>query len=226
MELDNIVSRIASSSKSIFDTIEAGNSVPPLGLRRSARLPWLAAVHKILDRPLLLITERNDHALMLADELSLWAPSMPRLFFPEPTPLFYENATWGLTTRRDRLQVLTNLANLQVPGSPKPEKFPVIIAPVRSVMARTLPRHEFLRAMRTIRIGQIIQPDELLRSWVGLGYEHANIVVSPGQFARRGGILDVWTSSSELPVRIEFFGDEIDTLRSFDPASQRTIGTI
>jgi len=51
-------------------------------------------------------------------------------------------------------------------------------------------------------------------------------VVSPGQFSRRGGILDVWTTSSDQPVRIEFFGDEIDTLRRFDPASQRTIGTI
>jgi transcription-repair coupling factor (superfamily II helicase) len=59
-----------------------------------------------------------------------------------------------------------------------------------------------------------------------MGYEHSNIVVSQGQFSRRGGILDVWTPSSEQPVRIEFFGDEIDTLRLFDPASQRTISTI
>jgi transcription-repair coupling factor (superfamily II helicase) len=93
-------------------------------------------------------------------------------------------------------------------------------------MARTLPRREFLKAMRNIKIGDVIQPEELLRSWVSLGYEHSNIVVSPGQFSRRGGILDVWTPSSEQPVRIEFFGDEIDTLRQFDPASQRTIRAI
>ena len=146
--------------------------------------------------------------------------------FPEPTPLFYENAPWGLTTRRDRLQVLTSLADYQIPGSPKPALPPVIIAPVRSVMTRTISRREFLKALRTIKIGQIVQPEELLRSWVNLGYEHANIVVSAGQFARRGGILDVWTPSADQPVRIEFFGDEIDTIRRFDPASQRTMGNI
>jgi transcription-repair coupling factor (superfamily II helicase) len=93
-------------------------------------------------------------------------------------------------------------------------------------MARTLPRREFLKALCTIKKGQIVQPEELLRTWVTLGYEHANIVVSPGQFARRGGILDMWPPSASQPVRIEFFGDEIDTLRSFDPATQRTLVSI
>ena len=226
MELETIITKIASSADDLIQAIGDGRNVPPLGLRRSARLPWLAALYQNLERPLLFITDRNDHALMLADELALWAPKIPRLFFPEPTPLFYENAPWGLSTRRDRLLVLTTLADYQIPGSPRTTPPPVIIAPARSVMARTLPRREFLKALRTIKKGQVIQPEELLRSWVGLGYEHANIVVSPGQFARRGGILDLWTPSADQPVRIEFFGDEIDTLRRFDPASQRTSGNI
>lgn len=225
MELESIINSIAFASSGLFRTIEEGQSIPPLGVRRSARLPWLAALRQSIERPLLLITERNDHALMLADELSLWAPKQQRLFFPEPTPLFYENAPWGLTTRRDRLLVLTTLAGYHIPGSIKPAA-PIIIAPVRAVMARTLPRRDFLKAMRTIKIGDMIQPDELLHAWVNMGYEHSNIVVNTGQFSRRGGILDVWTPSAEKPVRIEFFGDEIDTLRLFDPASQRTISTI
>ena len=225
MELDRIVDTITAASTDLFHLEETGQTIPALGLRRAARLPWLAALRQTSHHPLLLITDRNDHALMLADELALWAPSLPRLFFPEPNPLFYENAPWGLATRRDRLNVLTTLAGLHIPGVPK-DTPPVIIAPARAVMARTLPRREFLKAMRTIKIGQVIQPDELLRAWVNLGYEHTNIVVTPGQFSRRGGILDVWTSASDQPVRIEFFGDEIDTLRRFDPASQRTTGTV
>ncbi len=225
MELESIINSIASTSSELFQIIEEGHTIPSLGVRRSARLPWLAALHQSIERPLLLITDRNDHALMLADELGLWAPQLPRLFFPEPTPLFYENAPWGLTTRRDRLMVLTSLAGFHIPGAIKLAP-PIIIAPARALMARTLPRRDFLKALRTIKIGDIIQPDELLHAWVSMGYEHSNIVVSPGQFSRRGGILDVWTPSSEQPVRIEFFGDEIDTLRLFDPASQRTISTI
>ncbi|HSB66213.1 MAG TPA: DEAD/DEAH box helicase, partial [Anaerolineales bacterium] len=225
MELEKIVEVIASSSTDLFQMIETGASIPPLGVRRAGRLPWLAALRQSLDRSILVITDRNDHALLLADELALWAPQLPRLFFPEPTPLFYENAPWGLTTRRDRLSVLTTLAGFHIPGSPK-QSPPIVIAPVRAVMARTLHRRDFLKALRTIKVGHTIQPDELLRAWVTLGYERSNIVVSPGQFSRRGGILDVWTPSTDQPVRIEFFGDEIDTLRRFDPASQRTIDTV
>ena len=225
MELQRIIDHIAGASSELFQVIEQAHTIPPLGLRRSARLPWLVALHQSIDRPLILITDRNDHALMLADELALWAPGISLLFFPEPTPLFYENAPWGLTTRRDRLTVLTTLAEYHIPGGIKSPPT-IIIAPSRAVMARTLPRRTFLKALRTIKIGQVIQPEELLRSWVSMGYEHTNIVVSPGQFSRRGGILDIWTPSSDQPVRIEFFGDEIDTLRRFDPATQRTVNII
>jgi transcription-repair coupling factor (superfamily II helicase) len=225
MELERIIDHIATASDGLFQVIEQGHTIPSLGIRRSARLPWVAALEQSSQRPLLLITDRNDHAMMLADELALWAPKLSRLFFPEPTPLFYENAPWGLTTRRDRLMVLTTLAESHIPGGAKPAPA-IIIAPVRAVMMRTLPRREFLKALRNIKIGQVIQPEELLRSWVSMGYEHTNIVVSPGQFSRRGGILDIWTPPSDQPVRIEFFGDEIDTLRLFDPASQRTVNTI
>jgi transcription-repair coupling factor (superfamily II helicase) len=225
MELERIVETIANTSRSLFEAIEAGHQIHALGIRRSGRLPWLVALRQSMATPILLVTDRNDHALMLADELALWAPRLPRLFFPEPNPLFYENAPWGLATRRDRLQVLTSLAAFHIPGTLK-DPPPVIIAPARAVMARTLARHEFLKAMRTIKVGQVVQPDQLLRAWVTLGYEFTSIVVSPGQFSRRGGILDIWTAASDQPVRIEFFGDEIDTLRRFDPASQRTTGTI
>jgi transcription-repair coupling factor (superfamily II helicase) len=225
MDLESIINSIATASSELFRIVEQGHSLPPLGVRRSARLPWLAALRHSIERPLLLLTDRNDHALMLADELDLWAPKYTRLFFPEPNPLFYENAPWGLTTRRDRLTVLTTLAGYHIPGAEKPTP-PIIIAPIRAVMARTLPRQDFLKALRTIKIGDVIQPEELLHTWVTMGYEHSNIVVSPGQFSKRGGILDIWTPASEQPVRIEFFGDEIDTLRLFDPASQRTIRSI
>jgi transcription-repair coupling factor (superfamily II helicase) len=60
----------------------------------------------------------------------------------------------------------------------------------------------------------------------GLGYQYSNIVVQPGQFSRRGGILDIWSPAEEMPVRVEFFGDEIDTLKHFDPSTQRTVNTL
>jgi transcription-repair coupling factor (superfamily II helicase) len=209
--------------KEILKAIHTEAQLPNLSLPRSARLPVTAALKSSLDVPVLLLTDRMDFALTLAEEVQLWAPDCPLIFFPEPNPLFYENAPWGVTTRRDRLLALITLANHQIPGSPKPEKAPIIIAPTRAIMSRTLPRRDFIKATRSIKVGQVIQPDSLIRNWVSKGYQAVNTVITAGQFARRGGILDIWPSDAEHPTRIEFFGDEIDTLRYFNPSTQRTL---
>ena len=227
--LDPIISTIQAQQayQAILADLENSRPLSNLGLHRAVRLPVLAALYQQLNVPLLLVSDRADYALTLADELSLWCPEAPRHFFPEPNPLFYEPAAWGVTTRRDRLLALTALAALQIPGaSPVEIRPPIIVAPARALMTRTLPRRDFIKATRSLKIEQIAQPDELTRNWVALGYEAANTVIAPGQFARRGGILDIWPPADPLPTRIEFFGDEIDTLRHFDPSTQRTTESI
>lgn len=203
--------------------LQAGITLPGLALQRSARLALLAALYADLQRPLLLLTDRADRALTLQDELGFWAPSAARQMFPEPNPLFYEQAAWGTLTRRERLQALTLLSTYHMPGVAKPEKPPILVASVRAVMTRTLPRREFLRAAKLLKLGQEIAPDALRRQWVTLGYEAVDTVLETGQFSHRGGILDIWTPSALNPVRIEFFGDEVDTIRAFNPGTQRTI---
>ncbi len=225
MLLSSLINPIADSIKDLLDSVKSGTKVSPLGLRRASRLPLLAALEQSLNRPIFLLTDRMDHALTLLDELSLWLPDNPRLLFPEPNPLFYENATWSDSTRRDRLQALTLLATYHIPGIAEPAIPPVIIAPARSVMSRTMPRRDFLKATRSLKTGQTINSEETIRYWVSIGYEPVNTVISPGQFARRGGILDLWPPVYPLPMRIELFGDDIESIRSFEPSTQRTIKT-
>ncbi|TLN13992.1 hypothetical protein FDZ74_09660, partial [bacterium] len=209
--------------KALVDDLKNGADLPGLGLMRAARLPLAAALYQDLQQPIVLITDRPQHALTLLDELGFWSKDIPRLFFSEPTPLFYEQAAWGSNTRRDRLQALTALAVYHLPGTPKPDLPPMIITTVRALMTRTLPRRDFIKASRTIKVNQSLPPDTLTRSWVEIGYQPAEIVLEPGEFSRRGGILDIWPPAEPLPVRLEFFGDEIDLIRRFDPASQRTV---
>jgi len=223
MSLEFLLRSLEDSIAELSKHLQDGPSTQRLGLRRAARLPVAAALHARLRRPVLLLTDRADHALSLAEELAMWAPGTPRLLFPEPTPLFYEDAAWGERTRRDRLNALTVLAAYHIPGAATLDPPPVLIAPARALMTRTMPRRDFLRVSRTLKPGQRADMDELLRQWVSLGYEPVNTVVAPGQFARRGGILDLWPPAEPQPVRMEFFGDEIDTLRRFDPATQRTV---
>ncbi len=207
----------------LHEGLETNETVQGLGLPRAARLPLVARLHQDLNRPILLISNRADRALALFEELQFWTGDKQAHYFPEPNPLFYERSAWGKGTRRDRLAVLTQLARSLLPGAPAPETPPIIVAPVRAIMTRTIPRRDFLKNTRTLRLNDRLTPDELSRHWVEIGYEYANIVVQSGQFSRRGGILDVWPPGENQPVRIEFFGDEVDTMRAFDPASQRTI---
>lgn len=223
MQLDTLIEAISGSCQPILPAIQSGERTPALALRRSARLPVLAALYRALQRPILLITDRPDHALTMMEELAVWAPEIPRQFFPEPAPLFYENAAWGENTRRERLTALTDFAEYHLPGTLPPIRPPLVVATARAIMTRSMPRRTFLKAMRTLKQGQTIAIDDLARSCVELGYEPVNTVVAPGQFARRGGLLDLWSEAEEQPTRLEFFGDDIDTLRRFDPATQRTL---
>ena len=199
---------------------------PGIGLRRSARLPTLAAIHKALQIPILLITDRTDRALSLFDEFSLFAPDTERLFFPEPGPLFYEETPWGERTRRDRLLVLSRLAAHNIPGQLNKVSIPVVIAPVHAIITRTLPRRDFLKAVKGLKVNQEYPLEELIEHLILIGFEPVNTVITPGQLARRGGIIDIWPPAESNPIRLEFFGDAIDSLRYFDPASQRSTNKI
>lgn len=215
--------RALPAYQQLVNNIGAGNKLPGLGLMRSARLPVMAALQQDLAAPILLMTDRTDRALMLIDELAYWMGGKAPLYFPEPNPLFYEQAAWGTVTRRDRLQTLTSLAVYHLLGVEKPANSPLIVAPVRAVMTRTLPRRDFIKNSKTIKVGQKSQIDSLTRTWIDIGYAPVEIVLEPGQFSHRGGIMDIWPPAESFPIRLEFFGDEIDTLRSFDPATQRTL---
>jgi transcription-repair coupling factor (superfamily II helicase) len=222
--MESIFNNIRSLSQyqQLLKRIQVGEEQPGLGLPRAARLPVLAALHQDLSRPILLITDRADHALALFDELGFWVKS-PRYHFAEPNPLFYEQAAWGVATRRERLQTLIALSEYHLPFAPKPELLPILVTSARSLMTRTLPRRDFLKACRKLSVGQTVQPDSLLHSWAEIGYQRVNTVLEPGQFSKRGGIMDIWAPAETLPVRLDFFGDEIETIRRFDPASQRTV---
>jgi transcription-repair coupling factor (superfamily II helicase) len=90
-------------------------------------------------------------------------------------------------------------------------------------MHKTLSPGEFAFGTQRLKLGDRVKMDRLLGSWVSLGYESVETVEQPGTFSRRGGILDIYPPTSELPVRIELFGDEVESLRRFDPLTQRAV---
>jgi transcription-repair coupling factor (superfamily II helicase) len=186
-----------------------------LRVPRAARAAVAACLGNSGNRPTVLLVSRTDRLLTLAEELPMWNPALKPSPYPEPNPLFYEMAPWGPRTRRQRI---TSLYALNQEGAAPP----LILATARAVMTRTLSPETFDASCWTLRRREMYRIDQFLRRLIGLGYESTSVVTEPGQFSRRGGIVDLWPTALESPARLEFFGDELDTLREFDPDSQRS----
>ena len=122
-----------------------------------------------------------------------------------------------------RLNVLTRLMAGQHPLLPAEAQPPIIVTSLRALAQKTMPRSRFVANTRLIRVGQIVDLEKTVQQWRDAGYVAVSVVEAPGQYSGRGGILDLFPVGSAYPVRIELFGDEIDTLRYFDPATQRTV---
>ena len=207
--------------------LASGGAPDSLALMRAARPFVVAALARDLKRPVLVIIARVDRAYNVAEQLPAWLPDTPVLRFAEPGPLFYERAPWGERARLARLQVLARFAPPVGPAAQHADNTPpVVVTSALALMHKTLPVREFRAGSRVLRAGQEVEPDALVRAWLGLGYEPASVVAGPGTFSRRGGILDVFPPLAEQPVRIEFWGNTIDSLRAFDPATQRSAGPV
>lgn len=207
-----------------FGQLPETSGLHPLHLPRSARAAVLAHIASGSDKPLLLLTGRVDAVGVWQAALETWLPpNIQPLIFPEPTALPYDYAPWSLNARTERVATLTALMAGQHPLLPKPSTPPIVITSVRALLHKTVPKRQLMQAIRVIKQNQIIDLAKTLESWSAIGYEQATVVEAPCQFSQRGGILDVYPASAPHPVRIELFGDEVDTIRYFDPGTQRSL---
>lgn len=98
----------------------------------------------------------------------------------------------------------------------------IVVAPVNALAHSTLPPDELTRGYDSVAVGQALNRDEFLEHLMEIGYERVDEVEASGQFAARGGLIDFFPPASEKPIRLELFGDEIDSLRAFDVDTQRS----
>ena len=202
-------------------------------LPSAARAPLVAALARHARAPLLYVAINAEAALRAADDLRQWLGPAAVLLYPASDSMPYEHMSPGDEVIARRLRVLqmvnaegvmvneadpaTNHSAFRIPHSAL-----IIVTSVKALLQPTLTPEELADASMALCLGQELRQDELLRTLIGRGYRPAPAVETPGELSRRGGIVDVWPSADERPLRIEFFGDEIDSLRRFDPATQRS----
>jgi transcription-repair coupling factor (superfamily II helicase) len=107
-------------------------------------------------------------------------------------------------------------------GEERVTRPPLVVTSALAIVGKTVPHRDFLAACHILKPGVVAEPLELLHRWQDMGYEVEDVVEMPGQMSKRGGIIDVFPPCSQLPVRIEFFGNQVESMRCFDPESQRS----
>jgi transcription-repair coupling factor (superfamily II helicase) len=170
------------------------------------RLVWIARDAEIADR--------------VAEELTAWLGNPAAIVTLEPrTSLAYERSELVRDESAARVAALAAWRRTDGPAR-------ILVASVQALFQHTIPPDGIPVTPLLLRAGLRLSQERVLRTLVELGYESVPEVGGRGEFARRGGIVDVFPAGQPLPVRIEWFGDEIDSLRAFDPADQRGVGKV
>ncbi|MEQ1822451.1 MAG: transcription-repair coupling factor [Fimbriimonadaceae bacterium] len=183
-----------------------------------ARPFLVGAAYRANPRKILVIASSYDKCLAWEAKLrTAGVPEADIFQLPSGTSALFEDAAPEYNALSDRIGALRALVD------PRPA---IIIGAASAVLERTLPREVLSEAFVDLKPSETVDSGRLLAQLTGLGYEFAEPVRLPGQYSQRGGIIDIYVSGHDLPMRIELFGDEIESIRSFDPISQRSSGSI
>ena len=183
------------------------------GLQGGASDAFLAEIVRdartLTKTAVLLLAENEDAAERVS---ALLTRSDLRACVFKERDLVFHNISASHDTERKRLSVLSSLIAGQLDA---------IVTTPAAALLHTMPKDMLEASAVQLSVGDEISPDALQKKLIALGFAAVDMVESAGQFARRGGIVDVFANADEPPVRIEFFGDEIDRMESFDPETQR-----
>ena len=165
--------------------------------------------------PLLHACRDDARMAALAEALAFFAPDAEVVRFPAWDCLPYDRVSPNPALVSERIAALAVLLE-------KPVGRRIVLTTVNALVQRVPPRHVFRGASLVLTEAGTVDPDALLRFLDANGYGRAGTVMEPGEYAVRGGIIDIFPSGQPDPVRLDLFGDAIESIRAFDPASQRS----
>jgi len=206
-------SRVASHLK------EGTGRIRVSGLTPTAKALLLVLLQRAASRPLILIVPDNRTAedlvpiLQAFQELTGGNDTGSIVALPTRDVLPFQNLSPHPEIQEERAVALWKIATGAVS---------LVIAPIASTALRLRSPEYYAGLARTVRRGETIDIDPLLQHLNTIGYIATDVVEMPGEYALRGGILDVYPPESDRPLRVEFFGDEVESIRKFDPSTQRS----
>src|SRR3984957_6330942 len=218
-ELFADVEKLPAYSRAASHLKEGTGRIRLSGLTPTAKALLLVLLRRSTDRPLIVVVSDNRDAEELLPvlhgfcELTGACDAEAVVSLPARDVLPFQNLSPHPELQEERATALWKIAT----GTAS-----IVLTPVAAAAIRLRAADYYSDLARTIRRGESVDTSALLAHLNTVGYTPADVVEMPGQYALRGGILDVYSPEAERPVRIELFGDEAESIRRFDPASQRS----
>ena len=184
------------------------------GLTGTQKSVYLAAAFQAAARPTVIVAANHEAVELLRNDFAALLPEVPVVELPALALVTFAAAAKSVELAAKRMDVLNRLT--------RGERL-IVLATAEAAMQKVLPKQEFLNSRIAIQHDSVINREELVSSLVAFGYERVDQVEGAGQFSVRGGIIDIFAINRSLPLRLELFGDEVDSLREFDPVSQRSV---
>ncbi len=173
-----------------------------------------------LEQGRVMLIARDDARLArLAELLAFFAPELEVIRFPAWDCLPYDRVGPHRDIVAQRLDALTRLIAENGTETPR-----VVLTTVNAALQRIPPRQAFEGRLLRLSPGAAVSPDALVAFLVDNGYLRVETVGEAGEYALRGGLVDVFAPGDPMPLRLDFFGDEIESIRAFDALSQRSSG--
>ena len=187
------------------------------GLSEGRTAPLLSVISKESGRPVFIITSSQQRAKGLFEDLSFLAGEKEIILIPEDEKIFlnYEAKSRGFLEQR--LKGVIKLAE---------GRSCIFIASASSALRKIMPKEEFVKNSVTLMADEEFSLELLKKTFAELGYEKTPGIEIKGQFSIRGDILDIFPYDRDNPVRVEFFDDLVDSIREFDPDTQRSLGSL
>jgi len=198
---------------------ESAGRIRVTGLSPAARALIVVLLRRTVERPFVLVVADNRAAEELLPvlrafcELTGAADPDSVVSLPARDVLPFQNLSPHPEIQEERATALWKIAT---------GRAAIVVSPVTATTILLRPAEYYADLARVLRRGETFDLEKLLEHLNTVGYSSTDVVEMPGQYAARGGILDVYSPESDRPVRVEFFGDEIESMRKFDPASQRS----
>ena len=217
--LDHIARKTAQTAgfREVVSRLEHGDqSVFLHGLPTALTAFLLAHVQRSLPRPVVVVASNEDAAEQWRDDLQAIAGEEVIHYLPAWDVALYDSRSPSQEISGLRIEAVARLARREPT---------IVVAPVAALLSPVIPPHALELGTLSLRVGQECPPDEVTGHLVDAGFERVPMVDGVGQFSLRGGILDVFSFGAEHPCRLEFFGDEIESIRRFEVATQRSVDT-